>query len=185
MLIIGGERIFKDVCFFGALISGFIITGLHLKDYEMLSHKFPVYVDVWKGLPMLVISSCQYTISAIAYATSDCVKSNRDTRLIRNSLLNTFSGFALGYLISWFITNFMIGFKYDLIVLHLIDIIILTKHSFHCIRNGHGNRPMNGTFGNQHYGRGAKWLMIGVSIIDSLATRVILYAIFYSLPLFN
>ena len=36
MLLIGGQKILKDVCFLGGLICGCLLVGVHLNHFEFL-----------------------------------------------------------------------------------------------------------------------------------------------------
>jgi hypothetical protein len=132
---------------------------------------------------MLVISF-QYMLSVLAYCTSDCMEKS-DQRLIRNSMMNSLVGFLIGISCSVLMTILLINFKYDQFVLHLINLIILTKHSYHCIKNRYKTRRMNGMFGNQKLGRGNRWIGLVLSIMDSIAFRVIEFCVFCALPLFH
>ncbi len=108
MLISGGKRILKDVCWLAGLIAGMIFIGLHNISFEFLKPQFPLYKDVWSGFPMLIISSCQYTVSVLVYASSDCIHEAEKPILnsiqcIKNLIFGLFKGIVIAFLIkNWF-----------------------------------------------------------------------------------
>ena len=132
-------------------------------------------------------SSFQYFFSVIPFATSDCLHNKTDKNLLLNCFLSTATAFLLGLLLSAFIFNIAPTEYFNQIALHVINLIMLIKHSIHCFNPNNklkNTRRYNGIFGNQKYGSGRRWLMFVISIMDSVEFRVLLYTIFCLLPLF-
>jgi magnesium-transporting ATPase (P-type) len=170
MLLTGGQQLFKDVCFFGGLICGCLIVGIHYNKFEFLNGSY-LYKDVWNPLSMLMISSIEYTLSSIAYASSNCTKKrNSSFVLIMLSMLNKICGFSIGICVGWIIKNYLLIFNYNKLIIHAINIIILLKHSLHCLNfNKTGTQIISNSNG-----------IVGfiLNIIDSLQFRIILYLFF-------
>lgn len=172
MLLTGGQKIFKDVCFIGGLICGCLVVGIHLNQFEFLNHSL-LYKDVWNPIPMMMISTVQYTTSVIGYASSNCSKKNRSssTMLTLLAVINNLFGLVVGITISWFIKNYLSIFNFEYIILHVINLVILIKHSFHCIKN-------ENNFGNQFISNSNKVVGFTMNIIDSISVRVLLYIVY-------
>ena len=138
---------------------------------------------------MLVISSLQYTISAIGYASSDCeAKRKSDTHLICGSIAFMGIGLLLGMTVSWAIRHYCDTREFEYVLLHSIDLLLLSRHSQHCLRSRKSGgklamRRASGTFGNQHLPREGGEVGLVLGAIDSFAGRALLYAVFYYLPL--
>jgi magnesium-transporting ATPase (P-type) len=173
MLLIGGQKIFKDVCFIGGLICGCLIVGIHLNHFEFINETV-LYKDVWNPIPMLMISSIQYTTSVLGYASSDCSNSknkNSSFKLGLYSIFNNLFGLILGICISWFIKNYLVFLHFDTVILHVINFTILIKHSYHCIKSER-------MFGNQLISNSNKIIGFIMNIFDSIPFRLLLYFIF-------
>jgi soluble P-type ATPase len=184
MLLSGGERLLQDVCWLGGLTAGCLVVGLHRNGFQFLSNSL-LYRDAWRPLPMLVITSIQYTISVIAYASSDCDGIYTCSKcLVLNSTGWHILGLIVGMSVAWTVKNHFPNLEWSQIVLHLIDIIVLTKHSLHCLMRRHrrSNRRGGGILGNQYIPRNSKYGFI-LNILDSVPARIILYAVFTTLPL--
>jgi magnesium-transporting ATPase (P-type) len=170
MLLTGGQNLFKDVCFFGGLICGCLIIGIHYNKFEFLNNSY-LYKDVWNPLSMLMISSIEYTISSIAYASSNCTKKkNSSFVLTLLAIINKIMGFCIGICFGWIIKNYFSIFRYDKLVIHAINIIILIKHSLHCLNF---NKVGTQIISNSN-------CIIGfmLNILDSLQFRILLYLFF-------
>lgn len=174
MLLIGGQKILKDVCFLGGLICGCLVIGIHLNHFEFLNQSV-LYKDVWNPLPMLMISSILYTTSVIGYASSNCYDStkNKDSDVILAiySMFNNLSGFLLGTFIAWIIKNYLVFLHFDTTILHAITGIILIKHSIQCIKT-------EKMFGTQLISNSNKKIGFIMNIMDSVPFRMLLYFIF-------
>jgi soluble P-type ATPase len=174
MLLIGGQKILKDVCFLGGLVCGCLVVGIHLHQFEFLNQSL-LYKDVWDPLPMLMISSILYTSSVVGYASSNCIDSNKnkdsDILLTLYSVLNNITGFIIGTFIAWFIKNYLLFLHFDSIILHVITTIILLKHSIHCL----GTERM---FGTQLISNNNKIIGFAMNIMDSIPFRMLLYFLF-------
>jgi hypothetical protein len=174
MLLIGGQKILKDVCFLGGLICGCLVVGIHLNQFEFLNQSL-LYKDVWDPLPMLMISSILYTSSVVGHASSNCYNSskNKDSEILLAiySILNNIIGFMIGTFIAWFIKNYLLFLHFDSIILHVITAIILLKHSIHCL----GTERM---FGTQLISNSNKIIGFTMNIMDSIPFRMLLYFLF-------
>lgn len=174
MLLIGGQKILKDVCFLGGLICGCLVVGIHLNQFEFLNQSV-LYKDVWDPFPMLMISSILYTTSVIGYASSNCYDSKIDKNsgfsLGFYSILNNLMGFLLGTFFAWFIKNYLVFLHFETIILHIITGIILTKHSIHCIKTER-------MFGTQLISNNNKKIGFIMNIMDSIPFRMLLYFLF-------
>lgn len=174
MLLIGGQKIFKDVCFIGGVICGCLIVGIYKNNLEFVGNSL-LYKDVWDPLPMLMISSIQYTTSVIGFASSNCYNSKTllNSNLILGILafINNIFGLVIGTVISLFLKNYLNIFYFDSAILHIINLIILFKHSIHKINS-------NKMFGNQKISNSSKIIGFGMNIIDSFLFRLILYFVF-------
>jgi hypothetical protein len=173
MLLIGGQKIFKDVCFISGLICGCLVVGIHLNNFEFMNHSL-LYKDVWNPIPMLMISSIQYSSSVIGYASSDCYdsrKKNSSIYLIFLAIFNNITGLGIGVGISWIIKNYLVMFNFNVYILHMINFIMILKHSFHCVAK-------KKIFGNQLISSGNKTIGFIMNIIDSVPFRLLLYFVF-------
>jgi high-affinity K+ transport system ATPase subunit B len=172
MLLTGGQKIFKDVCFLGGLICGCLVVGIHLNHFEFLNQS-SLYKDVWNPVPMLMISSVLYTSSVIGYSSSDCNEKNINNSiwLVIYSILNNLCGFGIGISISWFIKNYLVFLNFDKIILHIITLIILGKHSLHCLYSDR-------VFGNQIISNSNQMIGFIMNILDSVPFRILLYVLF-------
>jgi len=178
MTLIGAERLLKDVCWLAGLITGCLFIGLIQNKFEFLN-KTIIYQDIWNPLPMLIISSMQYTISVISYCSSECNK--RDNNLIKNTIFNIIFGLLCGTVLAFFIRGIDDNF-FDVLILHGIDIVLLIKHSAHCLNLN--NRKADGTFGNQMSSPFRKNIIIYIlNILDSIPVRILLYIFFYFMPI--
>lgn len=182
-LLIGGERLLEDVCWMGGLTAGCLVVGLHRHGFQFL-HNSPLYLETWKPLPMLVVSSLQYTISALAYASADCDGVSRHWQsLVFSASSWHIVGLMVGILLAWNIKNWAPDGNFSYLVLHALDITILTKHSWHCLdhrRPRKSKRKSSGLFGNQTFESGGQSEKIGfiLCVLDSLPARCLLYGIF-------
>ena len=70
MLLVGGERLLEDICWMGGLTAGFLVIGFYNNSYRFLQNSI-LYIDTWRPLPMLIISSIEYTLSVMGYASSN------------------------------------------------------------------------------------------------------------------
>lgn len=188
MLLGGGQRLLRDVCWMAGLTAGCLAIAIHRNRFRFIEGS-SLYLDAWRPLPMLVISSLQYTISAISYASSDCGATRcSDSHLIVSSIAFMAMGLLLGISISWVIRHYFTSGEFEYMLLHSIDLLLLSRHSQHCLRYRSSEielapRRASGTLGNQHLShRGGDIGMI-LSVVDTLAGRIILYAFFYYLPL--
>jgi soluble P-type ATPase len=174
MLLIGGQKIFKDVCFMGGLICGCLVVGIYSNKFEFTANSL-LYKDVWDPLPMLMISSIQYTSSVLGYASSDCKNSkytiNSNVMLGVFSFVNNLCGFVIGIMLSWILKNHLTFFYFDTAILHIINLVILFKHSIHRINS-------DTMFGNQKISNGNKIIGFSMNIIDSILFRLLLYFVF-------
>ena len=182
MLLAGGERLLEDVCWMGGLTAGCLVIGLHRNGFQFIANS-PLYLETWKPLPMLVVSSFQYTLSVLAYASADCESRNNCWRCFASTRWHLF-GLICGGLIAWTINHWIPDGNFSYLVLHALDITILVKHSWHCWRRDHYRftpRRSGGLFGNQYLGtNGDDLRIIGfcLCILDSIPARCILYGIF-------
>jgi hypothetical protein len=172
MLLTGGQKIFKDVCFMGGLICGCLMVGIHLHKFEFINHSL-LYKDVWNPAPMLMISSIQYTTSVIGYASSNCNPNDKLSSFLLGiiAIINNLMGLIIGITISWVIKNYLFMFNFDHTILHMINVIILIKHSLHCINN-------KTNFGNQVISNSNKFIGFAMNIIDSISVRILLYILY-------
>jgi hypothetical protein len=183
MLLAGGERLLEDVCWMGGLTAGCLVVGLHRHGFTFLANS-PLYLDTWKPLPMLFVSSLQYTISVLAYASADCESHSHCWRCLATSSARWhIMGLVSGMLIAWCIKNWYPDGNFSYLVLHMLDITVLTKHSWHCwvsSRPRIARRRSGGLFGNQSFGEGDLERRMGfiLSILDSVPTRCLLYWVF-------
>ena len=188
MLLSGGQRLLRDVCWMAGLTAGCLAIAIHRNRFRFLEGS-TLYLDAWRPLPMLVISSLQYTISAIAYASSDCgTKRQSDTHLICGSIAFMGIGLLIGMTVSWAIRHYCATSEFEYVLLHSIDLLLLSRHSQHCLRSRKLSgelaiRRASGTFGNQHLSREGGEVGVVLGAIDSFAGRTLLYALFYYLPL--
>ena len=140
---------------------------------------------------MLVISSLQYTISVLGYTSADCGPRRLDeTHLIMTSIMFMGLGLGMGICVSWAIRHYFAKTEFEYLLLHSIDLLLLTRHSQHCLKlsdshNEQGLAPRRAyaSLGNQHLSRQGGSLGLVLSVIDSLPGRMLLYACFYYLPL--
>ncbi len=183
MLLSGGERLLEDVCWMGGLTAGCLVIGLHRHGFTFLADS-PLYLETWKPLPMLFVSSLQYTISVLAYASADCERHSHCWRCLAVSSARWhIMGLIVGMLLAWCIKNWYPEGNFSYLVLHALDIIVLTKHSWHCTSSGRpriARRRSGGLFGNQCFGSAQTEKRIGflLSILDSIPSRCLLYWVF-------
>lgn len=178
MIIIGGQRLLQDICWFGGLVSGFLLTGIHINKFQFLQNSI-LYQDTWDTLTMIFISSFQYSFSVISYSSSDCSPNKiTDTRLSLYSIYNIVFGLLLGLFISWCLKTINIFSRIDLVLLHTINIIMLFRHSIHCITSKQ-KRTYDGLFSNQQWGYNKSIIIFLMNILDSIPFRVVLYCIFF------
>ena len=169
MLLLGGQKLLKDVCFFGGLICGCLLVGIHLNNFEFLNKSY-LYKDVWSPLSMLMISSVQYTLSSIAYSSSNCHgKRNGNFKLFVLSVVNNLFGLSIGIVVSWIIKNGLPMVRFDNAIIHAINVIILIKHSLHCLK-----KPV----GTQVISNSNKIIGFCMNIIDTIHFRILLYIFF-------
>ncbi len=183
MFLAGGERLLEDVCWMGGLTAGCLVVGLHRHGFTFLAGS-PLYLDTWKPLPMLFVSSLQYTISVLAYASADCESQSHCWRcLASHSARWHILGLMVGMTVAWTVKNCYPEGNFSYLVLHALDIIILTKHSWHCLvqsRPRIAPRRSGGLFGNQRFGQTPQEQRFGfvLSILDSVPARCLLYGVF-------
>lgn len=178
MIIVGGQRLLLDICWFGGLVSGFLLTGIHINKFQFLQNSI-LYQDTWDTLTMMFISSFQYSFSVISYSSSDCSPNKiTDMGVSIYSITNIICGLLLGLLISWFFKTINIFQRIDLVLLHSINIIMLIRHSVHCITSKK-TRTYDGLFGNQRRGYNKSIIIFIMNILDSLPFRIVLYCIFF------
>ena len=183
MLLAGGERLLEDVCWMGGLTAGCLVIGLHRHGFQFLANS-PLYIETWKPLPMLVVSSFQYTISVLAYASADCESPSHCWRcLILASTRWHIFGLICGGLLAWSIKHLCPEANFSYLVLHALDITVLFKHSWHCwhqTRPRLARRRSGGLFGNQYFASKGLSQRIGfcLCILDSIPARCLLYGIF-------
>lgn len=172
MLLVGGQKIFRDVCFIGGMICGCLMVGIHYNNFEFLNHSL-LYKDVWNPLPMLMISSVQYTTSIIGYASSNCNKKYMmgSLTLSITAIFNTLIGLIIGISLSWIIKNWIGLFDFQTVILHVINLVILIKHSIHCVCR-------QSLFGNQFISNSNKNMGFSLTIIDSIVVRLLLYILY-------
>ena len=96
-------------------------------------------------------------------------------------------GLFIGITIGWIVKIKLSMYNWSIIILHMLDILILIKHSYHCIIIDKKQIPRisNGIFGNQIIPFDSKYSKLGffLNIIDSIPFRILLYAIFIILPI--
>lgn len=178
MIITGGQRLLKDICWFSGLVSGFLLTGIHINKFKFLQNSI-LYQDTWDTLTMIFISSFQYSFSVISYSSSDCISNTMTNfKLSIYSISNILLGIILGLFISGCIKYMNMFHRIDLVLLHSINIMMLIKHSWHCITSKN-NRTYNGLFGNQFHGYNKSIIIFIINILDSIPFRIVLYGIFY------
>lgn len=178
MLVIGGQRLLKDVCWFGGLCIGSLLICIHINKFKFLNNSI-LYEDVWDVFVMMFISSFQYSISVLAYISSDCHQPKlNNTNLIFYSIVNIIYGLILGLSISWFIKNLDFFYKINLVILHMINMLMLFRHSIHCLKSKN-IRQYDGVFGNQYCGYNKSIIIFLLNILDSIPFRIILYFFFY------
>ena len=184
MIIIGGQRLLLDIGWFGGLVSGFLLTGIHINKFQFLQNSI-LYQDTWDTFTMIFISSFQYSFSVISYSSSDCSPNKiTDTRLSIYSITNIVGGLLFGLFSSWLLKTINIFPRIDLVLLHTINIIMLSRHSWHCITSKK-KRTYDGLFGNQQSGYNKSFIIFLMNILDSIPFRIVLYCIFYLLfPLY-
>ena len=137
---------------------------------------------------MLVITSVQYTISVIAYASSDCERIYQCSSCLSLSCGKWhITGLILGMSVAWTVKNYLPNLDWSYLVLNLIDIMVLTKHSLHCCLRiaRKSKRRGRGLLGNQvfptHNGN-TNILGLCLNILDSIPARILLYGLFTILP---
>ena len=178
MIIIGGQKLLQDICWFGGLVSGFLLTGIHINKFQFLQNSI-LYQDTWDTLTMIFISSFQYSFSVISYSSSNCIPNKiTDTRLSIYSITNIIGGLLFGLFISWCLKTLNIFSRIDLVLLHSINLIMLIRHSWHCITSKQ-QRTYDGLFGNQHSGYNKSIIIFIMNILDSIPFRIVLYCIFF------
>ena len=183
MLLAGGERLLEDVCWMGGLTAGCLVIGLHRHGFQFLDNS-PLYLETWKPFPMLIVSSFQYTLSVLAYASSDCESHSHCWRcLALSSARWHLLGLICGGLIAWSIKHWYPSGNFSYLVLHALDITVLVKHSWHCCRHNRpriARRRSGGLFGNQYFASSKLSKKIGfcLCILDSVPARCLLYGIF-------
>lgn len=187
MLLRGGQRLLRDVCWMAGLTAGCLAIAIHRNRFRFLEGS-ALYLDAWRPLPMLIISSLQYTISVIGYASADCRPKRMDeNHLICTSILFMGLGLGLGMCVSWAIRHYFAESEFEYLLLHSIDLLLLTRHSQHCLKWREAGelapRRASGTLGNQHLPRQGDGLGLMMRIVDSVPGRILLYAFFYYLPL--
>jgi magnesium-transporting ATPase (P-type) len=193
MLLRGGQRLLRDVCWMAGLTAGCLAIAIHRNRFRFLEGS-SLYLDAWNPLPMLVISSLQYTISVVGYSSADCSSSRLDeTHLIMTSIMFMALGLGMGICVSWAIRHYFAETEFEYLLLHSIDLLLLSRHSQHCLRwrkitdnrDEHGLAPRRAysSLGNQRLSRQGGRLGLVLSAIDSLPGRMLLYALFYYLPL--
>ena len=133
---------------------------------------------------MLFVSSLQYTISVLAYASADCENPSHCWRCLAFSSARWhIIGLLYGMLMAWSIKNWYPNGNWSYLVLHGLVISILIRHSWHCLfvtRPRLALRRSGGLFGNQHFASETveRQIGFGLSILDSVPARCLLYAVF-------
>ena len=165
----------------GGLTAGCLVIGLHRHGFQFLQNS-PLYLETWKPLPMLVVSSFQYTISALAYASADCEGASHCWRCLASSCARWhIVGLLFGMLLGWVIKNWVPSANYSYLVLHALDITVLTKHSWHCWYPKQprlAKRRGGGLLGNQVFSDTSERIGFILCILDSIPARCLLYGIF-------
>mgnify|MGYP000751629295 FL=1 len=187
MLLVGGERLLEDVCYMGGLTAGCLVIGIYQNEYRFLSDSI-LYIDTWKPLPMLIISSIEYTLSVIGYASSNCNSNNyKKKSIVISSTYWHIIGLLIGISFAWIVKSKFTNYNWSTTILHILDILILLKHSYHCliIDNNQVSRQYNGILGNQivpstnNYSK----MRMCLNVLDSIPFRIFLYLIFIVLPI--
>ena len=166
----------------GGLTAGCLVVGLHRHGFQFITNS-PLYLDAWKPLPMLVVSSFQYTLSVLAYASADCESRTNCWRCFTSARWHLL-GLIYGILLAWTIKHYLPDANFSYLVLHALDITILVKHSWHCcLRDTYRFAPRRsgGLFGNQYLGSNNREVpLIGfcLCILDSIPARCVLYGLF-------
>jgi phosphoglycolate phosphatase-like HAD superfamily hydrolase len=170
-LVVGGGRLLSDVCWMGGLTAGCLVVGLHHHGFRYLESA-PLFLDAWDPLPMLFLSSFQYSISVIAYSASECGTHGRITA--SGCLMDHIGGLVLGVIMGWGIRRYSIAtaHPYGGVILYWIDLAMLCRHSLPCISSRGGGFSRSPLPSNNRVLGGV------LNLLDSLPFRIILYGIY-------
>ena len=173
-LVVGGGRLLSDVCWMGGLTAGCLVVGLHHHGFQYLKSA-PLFLDAWDPLPMLFLSSFQYSISVIAYSASECGRKEGPTAI--GCLLDHVGGLVLGLMMGWAIRRYsmMTQHTYGGIILYWMDLAMLCRHS---LASCDSVSRRKGGFAASPIPASNRPLGIALNLLDSLAARILLYGIY-------
>ena len=167
MLYYGGDRLFIDLCWFSGIIVGGLTIGIHNNGFELIPNTF-LYKDVWSPIKMLIVSSLHYSVSCIAYSSSNnSVGEYYRRKPIKNILESSkwlISGIIIGVIIGWTMKYLEM---FDIRVLYLLDGIVLMKHNWNARLKLFGSQPTKNSVG------------FILSVLDSIPVRIIMYCLIF------
>ena len=94
-------------------------------------------------------------------------------------------GLLIGISIAWIVKSKFTSYNWSNTILHILDILILLKHSYHCliIDRNQVSRLSHGILGNQIVPSTSSKMRLCLNILDSIPFRIFLYLIFIVLPI--